>query len=64
MLIAHFVNTALKYKIPGFDTIHAHTVKNLNEKVIAVSKDNHFKRFDKLKNIIEILKPSEFLNKY
>jgi predicted nucleic acid-binding protein len=63
-LISNFINTALDFNIPGFDTIHAHTVKKLNEKMIAVSKDNHFKRFKQLKNIIQILKPSEFIEKY
>ena len=63
-LIQNFVNTALDYNIPGFDTIHAHTVKETNEEIIAISKDKHFKRFKKLKNVKEVLKPSQFLSKY
>jgi len=64
LLIADIVNTALEYKIPGFDTIHAHTVKTLKEKIIAVSKDTHFGRFEKIKNVTEVVKPSVFLDKY
>ncbi|MBA7596399.1 hypothetical protein ES703_03369 [subsurface metagenome] len=64
ILIAHLVKTALKYSIPGFDTIHAHTVRNLDEKIIAVSKDTHFKRFNKLENVIDVVNASDFLDKY
>lgn len=64
LLIANLVNTALEYHIPGFDTIHAHTVKNLDEKIIVISKDSHFNRFKKLKNVIEVIRASDFLNKY
>lgn len=64
LLIANLINTALDYSIPGFDTIHAHTVKGLDEKVIAVSKDVHFNRFEKIKNVTEVVKASEFLDKY
>ncbi len=63
-LISNIVNTALKFKIPGFDTIHAHTVSKQDKKTVAISKDNHFKRFNKIKKVIEILKPSQFLEKY
>lgn len=64
LLISNIINTALEYNIPGFDTIHAHTVKKLKKNIIAVSKDKHFKRFQNIKNVIEILKPSQFLDKY
>lgn len=64
LLIAHLVNTALEYSIPGFDTIHAHTVKKINEQIIAVSKDKDFNRFQKITNVIDIVKASEFLGKY
>jgi len=64
LLIAHLVNTALEYSIPGFDTIHAHTVMKINEKIIAVSKDRDFKRFQRITNVIDIVKASEFLDKY
>ena len=64
LLIKNFVNTALDFNIPGFDTIHAHTVKTIDQNIIAVSKDNHFRRFNKIKNVSEVLKPSQFLIKY
>lgn len=65
LLIANMINTALRYNLPGFDTIHAHTVKTLKEKaIIVVSKDKHFKRFKKIKNVKEVLKASQFLKKY
>ena len=64
LLIANLVNTALEYSIPGFDTIHAHTIKRLNEEVIAVSKDTDFNRFKGVKNVIDVVKASEFLDKY
>lgn len=63
-LIAGLVNTALKYGIPGFDTIHAHTIRNLEEKIIAVSKDAHFNRFRKLDAVVDVVNASDFLDKY
>ena len=63
-LIRNLINTALDYSIPGFDTIHAHAVRKLNEKIIAVSKDVHFNRFTKIKNVTEVVTASEFLGKY
>jgi len=63
-LISNLVNTALEFRIPGFDTIHAHTVKKLGEQIIAVSKDKDFKRFKGIDNVTEVLKASEFLSKY
>ena len=64
LLIAHFVNTALDHRIPGFDTIHAHTIINIGESVIAVSKDAHFGRFKGLKNVVDVVRASAFLQKY
>ena len=64
MLVARLVKTALKYTIPGFNTIHAHTVQNLDEKVIAVSKDRDFSRFKKLGNVIDVATASDFLDRY
>lgn len=63
-LIANLVKTALKYRIPGFDTIHAHTIRKLDEKVIAISKDNHFNRFKELENVIDVVNASGFLDRY
>lgn len=63
-LVAGIINTALEYKIPGYDTIHAHTVKNIKDKVIAVSKDKHFKYFQKLSNVSKVMKASEFIEEY
>lgn len=59
-LVANLVNTALEYGIPGFDTIHAHTIRRLDSKVIAISKDVHFNRFKKIKNVTDVVIPSEF----
>ena len=63
-LVANLVNTALEYGIPGFDTIHAHTIRKLNSKVIAISKDVHFNRFKQIKNVSDVVKPSEFVKDY
>lgn len=64
LLIANLVNTALDYRIPGFDTIHAHTVRRLGEDVIVVSRDTHFSRFKGINNVIDIVTASGFLDKY
>jgi len=64
LLIAHLVNTALEYSIPGYDTIHAHTVIKLNENVIVVSKDKDFNKLLTIGNVIDVVKASEFLDKY
>ena len=64
LLIAHIVNTALEYSIPGFDTIHAHTVRKLNEKIIAISKDKDFHKFRGITNVSEVVKASDFLNEH
>ena len=64
VLIRNFLNTTLKYRLPGFDTIHAHTVRKLDKKVIAVSKDKHFGRFEGLNNVVSVVNASDFLQKY
>lgn len=64
LLIANIVNTALKHRMPGFDTIRAHTITMLEEKVIAVSKDTHFQRFRGLENVVDVVTATSFLDKY
>ena len=38
--------------------------KNLDENVVAVSKDRDFSRFKKLGNVIDVVTASDFLDKY
>ena len=64
LLVANIVNTALKHRMPGFDTIHAHTIFTVGERIIAVSKDTHFQRFKNIKNVVDVVTATDFLKNY